>query len=201
MLDDVRLAARAAGRRAGSSRSSSRRGGAPSATASNELLELGPAIGLGEDALAERVGEGVDRDPVVRPARAAAAEQLPGALRVGANGPLEQAEREPARLDVGSRGAGRRDVRGSVDGRSRRVAALNPRWTAASSGQRTPCVGPMPARRRPALAGTSGRRAGGARRRRARANAAGSSTCVRRAPRRAPRRASGARRRTRSRAR
>ena len=59
---DARVAARRRGRRAGSSRSSSRRAGAPSATGEiDELLELGPAIRLGEDALAVRVARACRR--------------------------------------------------------------------------------------------------------------------------------------------
>ena len=72
----------------------------PARRAVDELLELRPAVRLAEDALADRVGEAVDGDPVAglagRPA-----EELPGPLGVVDDEPLEEAEREPARLELG----------------------------------------------------------------------------------------------------
>ena len=70
--------------------------------------------------------ERVDGDPVGGLPRRRA-EELPGPLGLGVERPLEQAEREPARLDARARGAGGRRGRGAVDGRSRRVAALEAR--------------------------------------------------------------------------
>ena len=48
----------------------------PARRRDGQLLQLRPAVRLGEDALAERVGERVDRDPVVG-SRGGAAEELP----------------------------------------------------------------------------------------------------------------------------
>ena len=74
----------------------------------HELLELGPAIRLGGDALAVRMGERVDRDPVAGLA-SGTAKELPGPLGLAVQRPFEQIEGEPARLELGPRGtAGRR---------------------------------------------------------------------------------------------
>ncbi len=66
----------------------------------HELFELRPAVGLGGDPDAVGVGEVVDGDPVARLTRRPS-EELPGAFRVGGEGPLEQPEGEPACLEVG----------------------------------------------------------------------------------------------------
>ena len=70
----------------------------PARRAVDELLELGPAVRLVQDALADGVGEAVDRDPVAGLA-GRAAEELPGPLGVVDDESLEQAEREPALLE------------------------------------------------------------------------------------------------------
>ena len=71
----------------------------PARRAVDELLELGPAVGLGDDALAVRMGQRVDRDPVAGLARGAT-EELPGPLRLDGERPLEEAEGEPAGLEL-----------------------------------------------------------------------------------------------------
>src|SRR5438477_401120 len=60
----------------------------PARRAVDELLELGPTISLVQDALADRMGEAVDRDPVTR-VPSGAADQLPGALRIVEDQSLE----------------------------------------------------------------------------------------------------------------
>ena len=65
----------------------------------DELLELGPAIRLGGDALAVRMGERVDRDPVAGLA-GRTAEELPRPLGLAVQRPLEQIEGEPPRLEM-----------------------------------------------------------------------------------------------------
>ena len=71
----------------------------PARRAVDELLELGPAVGLRGDALAVRMGQRIDGDPVAGLA-GGAAQQLPGPLGLGGEGPLEEAEGEPARLEL-----------------------------------------------------------------------------------------------------
>ena len=71
----------------------------PARRAVDELLQLGPAVGLRGDALAVRVGQRIDGDPVSGLARGAA-HQLPGALGLGGEGPFEEAEGEPARFEL-----------------------------------------------------------------------------------------------------
>ena len=63
------------------------------------LLELGPAVRLEEDAASDGMGQAVDRDPVAGLA-GGPAQELPGALGVLGQEPVEHAEREPARLEL-----------------------------------------------------------------------------------------------------
>ena len=162
----------------------------------DELLELRPAVRLGGDALAVRVGERVDRDPVARLA-GGAAQELPGALGLAGERPLEEAEGEPAGLElvlaeqaVGDEQERRRRGRA-------RVASRNPRWTAARSGQRTPWTAPIPGATRCCPA----RYSGSARRRRPAGQGGrervGIVRMVGEAMRRGPRPARGGRRRRR----
>ena len=65
----------------------------------DELLKLRPAVGLQEDAPAVGVGERVDGDPVARLA-GRPAQELPAALRISGQEPVEQAEGEPAQLEL-----------------------------------------------------------------------------------------------------
>ena len=65
----------------------------------DELVELRPAVRLGEDALADGMCERIDRDPVARFA-GGAAQQLPGALRIVGDEALEEPEGEPAWLEL-----------------------------------------------------------------------------------------------------
>ena len=88
----------------------------PARRAVDELLELRPAIGLGGDPLGVRVGQRVDGDPVARLARRAT-QELPGPLGLRGEGALEQAEGEPAGLElelveeaIGEEQEGRRPV-------------------------------------------------------------------------------------------
>ena len=71
----------------------------PARRAVDEQLQLGPSVGLGGDALGVRVRERVDRDPVAGFA-SGAAEELPGPLGLDVERPLEEAEGEPARLEL-----------------------------------------------------------------------------------------------------
>ena len=88
------------------------------------------------------MGEGVDGDPVAG-LPGGAAQELPGALGILGQEPVEQAEREPARLELGLGVQPGGDL--EVAGRAlARVAVRNPRSTAAVSGQRTPYVRPIP---------------------------------------------------------
>ena len=110
----------------------------------DELLELGPAVRLGGDALAVRVGERIDRDPVARLA-GGPADQLPRALGLGAS--VRSRRPKANQRASSSRSRKRRSARNrSGVGRSCRVALRKPAATAASSGQRTPWIGPMPGR-------------------------------------------------------
>ena len=122
-----------------------------------QLLELGPAVGLGEDALAVRVGQVVDRDPVVG-LGGGTPEELPRALGLAGQGPLEGRDREPARLSLGSRS--RRSHTGSSSaGDARRDAFSNPfrRRPGAACARRG--SGRSRARRTPGRRGTRDRRA------------------------------------------
>ena len=114
----------------------------PARRAVDELLELGPAIGLGGDALGVRVGERVDGDPVAGLARGAA-EELPGPLGLASSVRSSRPkanQRASSSVSWKSRSAMNR----SGVGRSPRVALRKPRWTAAISGQRTPWTAPIP---------------------------------------------------------
>ena len=71
----------------------------PARRAVDELLQLGPAVGLGGDPLAVRVGQRIDGDPVAGLA-GGATHQLPGALGLGGQRPFEETEGEPARLEL-----------------------------------------------------------------------------------------------------
>ena len=114
----------------------------PAGRREHEALELGPAVPLEDDPPADGMGEAVDRDPVAGlPGRAA--QELPGAFRVLGQEPVEEAEREPARLELRLVEQAVGDLQVAT-ARSRRVAARNPRSMAAVSGQRTPYVRPMP---------------------------------------------------------
>ena len=109
----------------------------PARRAVDELLELGPAVRLGGDALAVRVGERVDGDPVAGLA-GRAAQELPGPLGLGGERPLEEAEGEPARPRARSRGtAGRRRTGAASAGRrGSRSGSRARRPPAAASGRR-----------------------------------------------------------------
>src|SRR3989442_40184 len=65
----------------------------------DELLQLGPAVRLGEDALADGMGQRIDGDPVSSLA-GGSPQELPGALRVVGDQSLEEAEGKPARLEL-----------------------------------------------------------------------------------------------------
>ena len=125
----------------------------------HELLELRPAVGLGGDADPVGVGEVVDGDPVARLARRPS-EELPGAFRVGGEGPLEQPEGEPARLEMGFAEQPVRDEQqlggplaaGLVPepaARRRPGAAGGRRGRGRSRGRRTACPPGIPGPRGP----------------------------------------------------
>ena len=87
----------------------------------DELLELGPAVRLAEDALADRDGRGCRR--VIQSPASRAARRRSCQVRSGSTSdePLEQAEGEPAHLELGLAGTGdRRRTRRPPTG-SRRV--------------------------------------------------------------------------------
>ena len=109
----------------------------------DEQLELGPAIGLGGDALAVRVGERVDGDPVAGLA-GGAAEELPGPLGLDRRASARGGRRRTSAPRAPSRGRAGRRRTGAASGASPRVALRKPRATAAMSGQRTPWTGPIP---------------------------------------------------------
>jgi hypothetical protein len=88
------------------------------------------------------VGERVDRDPVTGLA-GGAPEELPRSLGLVSEGPLEEAEGEPAGFELGLV-EGRSAMNRSGVERTPLVAVRKPRWTAARSGQRTPWMAPMP---------------------------------------------------------
>src|SRR6478672_5346962 len=71
----------------------------PPARGEDELLELGPSIGFSSDALAVRMSQGVNGDPVTSLARCTP-EQLPGPLRLADEGLLQESEGEPAGLEA-----------------------------------------------------------------------------------------------------
>ena len=101
----------------------------------DELLELRPAVGLGEDPVAGR-GRGGRRDR--RPPRGAArADELPGQLGLVAS--VRSSRPKPIQRSSGWWSRSRRSAtnRSGPSG-SCRVAALNPRETAVSNGRRTP---------------------------------------------------------------
>ena len=104
----------------------------------DELLELGPAVRLGVDALGVRVGEGVDGDPVAGLA-GGPAEELPGPFGLGRERSLQEPEREPAWFQaIGSA----EEPIGDEEQRRRALIAGGVRGsratTAAINGQRTP---------------------------------------------------------------
>ena len=108
----------------------------------DQLLELRPAIGFGQDAAARDVGQRVHRDPVAR-AGGLDPQALPGALGLAHDRPLEEVVGEPVHLQdlVAEQGVG------DVEEGRRPVLAhrlTKPRLTASSSGCRTPSVGPRP---------------------------------------------------------
>ena len=109
----------------------------PARRREDELLELRPAVRLGDDAGAVRVGEVVDGDPVGR-LPGAAPEQLPGPLGVARPASARGARRRTSAPRGGPRGTG--DRRGTAAGSADRGGSRlrKPRTTAASSGQRTP---------------------------------------------------------------
>ena len=80
-----------------------------------QLLELGPAVRLGEDALAERVRERVDRDPVVG-VRGGAAEELPRSLGLPRERPLRASRSRTSAPRARARGAGDRETSSSSAG-------------------------------------------------------------------------------------
>ena len=110
----------------------------------DELLELRPAVGLGEDPAAGDVGEAVDRGPLgraTRPPRGPAARRAPARRRP----PLQQVDADPAQLgelvaeegggDVEDRGrAGRAGVRAGGRARPPRAAAGGRRGRARCPG-------------------------------------------------------------------
>ena len=132
----------------------------PARRREDELLELGPAIGLRERC---RVPYGWARASTVTQSRGLArraAEQLPACVPARRERPLEDAEREPARLDDAARRKSR--PRGSRSGdrplaSRRRLEPAQERRRGAASGRRGSA--PTPARRRAGPPGTSGRRA------------------------------------------
>ena len=87
------------GRRGSSSRSSSRRAGAPSATGSRRAARARPSGTARRRCPCRTGGRGVDGDPVAGLA-GGPAQELPGPLGLVGEGPLEQPEGEPARLEV-----------------------------------------------------------------------------------------------------
>ena len=171
----------------------------PARRAVDELLELGPAIGLCGDPLAVWVRQQIDGDPVAGLA-GGAAHQLPGALGLGGQRSFEETEGEPACLElalmeepIGDEQEGRR--RGALGGVPE--AALD-------GGEQRPADavdGPDPGRD-PLLSGQvlrvrerrEARRSGRSRNLQGRC-------CSRRASRRAPRRHRDGRPRTRPRGR
>ncbi len=72
----------------------------PARRGDDQLLELGPAVRLTEDAVRHRAGEAVDGDPVTR-LLARPPQELPGALRLLDERPVEEAEGEPTDLQLG----------------------------------------------------------------------------------------------------
>ena len=109
----------------------------PARRAVDELLELRPAIGLGDDALAVRVGERVDGDPVTGFA-GRATEELPGPLGLDRERALEEAEGEPAGLELHARGRADRRRTGvaSVVRRGSRCGSRAGLRRGAASGRR-----------------------------------------------------------------
>ena len=100
MADDLRIACRRPRSDVGHRRDRrADEASLPARRREDQLLELGPAVRLGGDALGVRVGERIDRDPVAGLARGPA-QELPGALGLGRERALEQAEREPARFEA-----------------------------------------------------------------------------------------------------
>ena len=98
--------------------------------------------GSASDAQRGDVGERVDGRPFVGGA-ALGADELPGALRLVADGPLEDLVREPVELDerLAEEAAA---MSRRVDEGTPRVAARSPLPTARRSGWRMPRTGPMP---------------------------------------------------------
>ena len=110
----------------------------------DELLELGPAVGLGLDAPGVGMGEAVDGDPVAGLA-GGPAQELPGPLGLGGQRPLEQPEGEPARLEVVVAQQAVGDEQERPDG----IAPRGAPEPARHGGQQRPAnavVGPRPGR-------------------------------------------------------
>ena len=143
----------------------------------HELLELRPAVWLGQDALADGVGERVDRDPV--PGLASGApDQLPGALRLARQGDLEDVRRRTSapRVRLPQEVVRREQERRRAN--QPRVADLKSATDApggADCGHRA--LPRCPVRRAAARCDSRDRRAPPGRRRRAVARSVGSPTC------------------------
>jgi hypothetical protein len=71
----------------------------PARRTEHELLELGPAVRLVQDPLADGVGEGIDGRPVARIA-SGTAEELPASFRIVGDEAVEQPEGKPAGLEL-----------------------------------------------------------------------------------------------------
>ena len=127
----------------------------PAGRAVDELLQLGPAIGLGGDALGVRVRQRIDGDPVAGLA-GGAAQELPGPLGLGVERPLEEAEGEPARLELRlvEEAIGDEQERRRRGRRASRCGTRAGRRPAAASGRRGPRR--SRARRAAGRRGTSG---------------------------------------------
>ena len=178
MAGDLGIAAAGGGRRGHRRDRRADEAALPARRREDELLELGPAVRLGGDARAVRMGERVDGDPVAGLA-GGAAEELPGPLRVRsasvrssrpkANQRGSRWSSRKSRSATNSSGVGP-DLAGARRGSRAR------RRPGAASGRRRP--GRCPGRRAAARRGTPGRRGAAGRRSRAAANASGSSTSL-----------------------
>ena len=100
----------------------------PAGRGVDQLLELGPAVGLGGDPDPVWMGQVVDRHPVIGLA-SRPAEQLPGSLRFRGEGPLEQPEGKPAGLEVGL-------AEEAIGDEQQRRGGVAPRFVAEATGDR-----------------------------------------------------------------
>ena len=134
---------RVAGRRGSSSRSSSRRAGAPSATGCRRAARARPSD-RARRAIPLPYGWASESTVIQSPASRAARRRSCQVRSVSRASVRSRRPKANQRASSSASWKRRSATNRSGVGRSPRVALRKPRWTAASSGQRTPWTAPMP---------------------------------------------------------